>query len=139
VHRASDIDIHKPTISQTVAAPVERTITIPAEANAAASSTSSSHSELSGTDEHTVHRASDIDIQKPTISQTFAAHVDYATPAPIPFAIQYNTRLRSICVHVSLAFARSVASSLRSGASVLSSHAPGAVAGGPVGPACAGA
>ena len=56
-----------------------------------------------------------------------------------PTRIEYNTRLSSICVHVSLAIARSVADTLLANESVLSSHALGSAVGGLAGPACAGA
>jgi len=53
--------------------------------------------------------------------------------------IEYNTRLRSICVYVSLAIARSVADTLLANVSVLPSRTLRAVVGGSPGPACAGA
>ena len=49
--------------------------------------------------------------------------------------VEYNMRLRSICVNVSLMIARSVADTLIAGSTVLASRVPGVDAAAPAGPA----
>ena len=49
--------------------------------------------------------------------------------------VEYNMRLRSICVNISLIIARSVADTLIAGSTVLASRVPGVDAAAPAGPA----